>query len=176
MPYYGQDVVEPILNCFLFTYYFIFSSGMLNNILSQMCGRLYFPIFLLSVGLFTLIYIDSLIVLAKLLSSLPIITEVLEPVITPVSLQLKNLTRTQREEGIIKRAEKQLLNERIRNINYKIERYHHDKCMYKKQLEEILQHDQEMWNVCNEEIQKRRELRHQRVMDRQMTTKTRVNI
>ena len=56
-----------------FNYYFIFSSGMLNNILSQMCGRLYFPIFLLSVGLFTLMYIDSLIVLAKLLSSLPII-------------------------------------------------------------------------------------------------------
>ena len=89
--------------------------------------------------------------------------------ITPVNLWLKNLTRTQRGEGIIKRAEKQLLNERIRNINYKIERYHHDKCMYKKQVEEILQHDQEMWNACNEEIQKRRELRHQRVMDRQMS-------
>ena len=57
----------------LLSNYFIFSSGMLNNILSLMCGRLYFPIFLLSVGLFTLMYIDSLIVLAKLLSSLPII-------------------------------------------------------------------------------------------------------
>ena len=53
--------------------YFIFSSGMLNSMLSQMCGRLYFPIFLLSVGLFTLMYIDSLIVLATLLASLPII-------------------------------------------------------------------------------------------------------
>ena len=63
----GQDVVRPIF------FYFIFSSGMLNSKLSQMCGRLYFPIFLFSVGLFTLIYIDSLIVLAKLLSSLPII-------------------------------------------------------------------------------------------------------
>ena len=89
--------------------------------------------------------------------------------ITPVSLWLKNLSRTQRGEGIIKRAQKQLLSKRIRNINYKIERYHHDKCMYKKQLEEILQHDQEMWNACNEEIQKRRELRHQRVMYRQMS-------
>ena len=67
--------------------------------------------------------------------------------VTPVGLWLKNLTRTQRGEGIIKRAEKQLLNERIRNINYKIEMYHHDKCMYKKQLEEILQHDQEMRNA-----------------------------
>ena len=72
--------------------------------------------------------------------------------ITPVSLQLKNLTRTHRGEGIIKRAEKQLLNERIRNINYKIERYHHDKYMYKKQLEDLLQHDQEVWNACKEEI------------------------
>ena len=43
----------------LLSHYFIFSSGILNNILSQMCGRLYFPIFLLSVGLFTLMYIDS---------------------------------------------------------------------------------------------------------------------
>ena len=32
----------------------------------------------------------------------------------------------------------------IRNINYKIERYHHDKYMYEKQLQEILQDDQEM--------------------------------
>ena len=70
---YGQDVDEPIFNFFFVEHYFIFSSGMLNSLLSQMCGRLYFPIFLLSVGLFTLIYIDSLIVLAKLLSSLPII-------------------------------------------------------------------------------------------------------
>ena len=65
-----------------------------------------------------------------------------------VSLRLKNLTRTQKEEGIIKRAEKQLLNERIRNINYKIEKYQHDKYMYEKQLQEILQDDQEMWNAC----------------------------
>ena len=89
--------------------------------------------------------------------------------ITPVSLRLKNLTRTQKGEGIIKRAEKQLLNERIRNINYKIERYHHDKCIYEKQLQEILQDDQEMWNACQEEVLKRKELRHQRVMERQMS-------
>ena len=43
---YGQDVNEPF---FFVDHYFIFSSGMLNNILSQVCGRLYFPIFLLSV-------------------------------------------------------------------------------------------------------------------------------
>ena len=54
--------------------------------------------------------------------------------VTPVSLKLKNLTRTKKGEGIIKRAEKQLLNERIRNINYKIEKFQHDKHMYEKQL------------------------------------------
>ena len=76
----GQDVIKPIFN------YFIFSSRMLNNKLSQMCGRLYFPIFLLSVGLFTLIYIDSLIVLAKLLSSLPIILKFSMDVSWPLML------------------------------------------------------------------------------------------
>ena len=54
----------------LFISYYIFSSGRLNRMLSQICGRLYFPIFLLSVGLFTLMYIDSLMVLATTLSSL----------------------------------------------------------------------------------------------------------
>ena len=61
------------------------------------------------------------------------------------------------------------MNERIRNINYKIERYHHDKYMYEKQLQEILQDDQEMWNACQEEVLKRKEQRHQRVMKRQMS-------
>ena len=40
--------------------------------------------------------------------------------------------------------------------------------MYKKQLEDLL-HDQEVWSACEEEIQKRRELRHKRVMERQMS-------
>ena len=89
--------------------------------------------------------------------------------VTPVSLRLKNLTGTQKGEGIIKRAEKQLLNERIRNINSKIEKYQHDKYMYEKQLQEILQDDQEMGNACREEILKRKELRHQRVWKRQIS-------
>ena len=76
---------------FFLNYYFIFSSGMLNNILSQMCGRLYFPIFLLSVGLFTLMYIDSLIVLAKLLSSLPIILKFSMDVSWPLMLWCWNI-------------------------------------------------------------------------------------
>ena len=78
---------------------------------------------------------------------------------------LENLTRTQRGEGIIQKAEKQLLNERIRNINYILEWYQHDKHMYKEELEDLIKHDQELWNACQEETEKRRELRHKRVME-----------
>ena len=56
-----------------------------------MCGRLYFPIFLLSVGLLTLMYIDSLIVLAKLLSSLPIILKLSIDVSWPLVLWCWNI-------------------------------------------------------------------------------------
>ena len=52
-------------------YLLILSSGVVNKTLSQMCGRLYFPTFLFMMGLFTLIYIASLMVLAMLFSSLP---------------------------------------------------------------------------------------------------------
>ena len=89
--------------------------------------------------------------------------------VTPVSLQLKNLTRTQRGEGIIQKAEKRLLKERIRNISYILELYQHDKHMYKEELEDLLKHDQELWNACQEEIEKRRELTHKRVMERQIS-------
>ena len=71
MPSHDQDVDCHVMGGFLFMSYFIFSSGRLNRMLSQMCGRLYFPIFLLRVGLFTLMHIASLMVLATVLSSLP---------------------------------------------------------------------------------------------------------
>ena len=38
--------------------------------------------------------------------------------LVPVSLKLKKHVRTQRGESIIQKAEKQLLNERIKSINY----------------------------------------------------------
>ena len=54
-------------------YLLAFNSGMEWNIPSQMCGRLYFPMFLFNVGLFTLIYMAYLTALAILWPSLPII-------------------------------------------------------------------------------------------------------
>ena len=142
--------------------FFIFSSGIVNKILSQICGRLYFPIFLLRVGLFTLIYIDSLMVLAKLFSSLPMILKFS----MDVSL-LKNLVKIRKGEGIIHKAEKQLLNERIRNINYTLECYEHERYMYQNELKDLI--DQEMWNACTAEIERVKELRHRRVMERQIS-------
>ena len=85
----------------------------------------------------------------------------------PVSLKLKNLRRTQRGRRIIQKAEKQLLNERIKSINYTLECYDHDRYMYKNELKELLEQDQEIWKACLEEIEKRREIRHKRVMERQ---------
>ena len=51
--------------CYCANYtYLVFSSGMANGTLFQMCGRLYLPMFLLRVGLLTLMYMASLMVLA----------------------------------------------------------------------------------------------------------------
>ena len=50
----------------------ILRSGVLNRTLSHIWWRLYLPIFLLCVGLLTLMYIDSSTVLARPWSSLPI--------------------------------------------------------------------------------------------------------
>ena len=53
-------------------YLLIFNSGMECNIPSQRCGRLYFPMFLFNVELFTLMYMASFTALAILWLSLPI--------------------------------------------------------------------------------------------------------
>ena len=82
----------------------------------------------------------------------------LDKVLVSVSLKLKNLTRTQGGENIIKKAEKQLLNERIKNINYTLKCHEHDRYMYKNELKDLLEQDQEIWNACVEEIEKRKEL------------------
>ena len=72
--YYGAGV------CYLL----IFNSGMECNIPSKRCGRLYFPMFLFIVGLFTLMYIASFTGLAILWPSLPIILKFSTDVMWPV--------------------------------------------------------------------------------------------
>ena len=62
----------------------ILRSGVLNRTLSHIWWRLYLPTFLLSVGLLTLMYIDSLIVLARPWSSFPIMVKFSGLVLCPV--------------------------------------------------------------------------------------------
>ena len=61
-------------------------SGVLSQTLSYICGKFNLPIFLFNVGLFNIIYIDSLIFLAKLCTSLPIIWKLCWVVGWPVLL------------------------------------------------------------------------------------------
>ena len=70
---YGAEVI-----------YFVYSSEIENRTLSQMCGRLYLPIFLVRVRLLTLIYIASFMALAILFPSLPIIMKLSTVVVWPV--------------------------------------------------------------------------------------------
>ena len=68
-------------------YLFIFISGMDCNNPSHRCGRLYFPMFLFSVGMLTLMYMASFTALAMLWSSLPIILKFSTDVMWPVLFQ-----------------------------------------------------------------------------------------
>ena len=61
--YFLEPLYAQVLQCWVY-YLFIFNSGMECSILSYRCGRLYFPMFLYRVGLFTLMYMVSLIALA----------------------------------------------------------------------------------------------------------------
>ena len=85
--------------------------------------------------------------------------------LVPVSLRLKNLIRIQ--EGIIHKAEKQVLDERIRNINNTLECYEHELYMYQNELKDLI--NQEMWNACVAEIERVKELRHRTVMEGQIS-------
>ena len=77
--------------CYVMYYFFIFSSGIVNSILSHICGRLYFPMFLFRVGLLTLINMASCMVLAKLFSSLPMILKLFIDVIWPLVFWCVNI-------------------------------------------------------------------------------------
>ena len=70
---YGAEVI-----------YFVFSSDMENRTLSQIFGRLYLPIFLLRVGLLTLMYIAYFMALVIFWPSLLIILKCCTVVVRPV--------------------------------------------------------------------------------------------
>ena len=93
--YFGAEVIYCESNilkhrCYcaevILFFYFVFSSGAENRTLSQMCGSLYMQIFLLRVGLLTLMYIVSFTALAIFCPSLPIILKLSTAVVWPVVL------------------------------------------------------------------------------------------
>ena len=82
-----------------------------------------------------------------------------------VSIRLKNNVRTQRSDSIIQKAERSLLNERIREVNITLDWLKHDTYMYQSKLSAII--SQEHMVECQEFMKEHKELRHKSVMDRQ---------
>ena len=86
--------------------------------------------------------------------------------IVPVSVRLKTNIKTAKGLEIIKRAEKQLLNERVTSINNQLEMFmfKRDTCI--KKLKEVIR-DQNLIQECEELMKKVVESRHIRVLERQ---------
>ena len=86
--------------------------------------------------------------------------------IIPVSIRLKNHVRTQKSDNIIQRAERSLLNERIREVNIILDWLKHDTYMYQNNLSAIISED--LMEQSIEIIKEHRESRHRTVMERQI--------
>ena len=86
--------------------------------------------------------------------------------IIPVSIRLKNHVRTQRSDNIIYKAERSLLNERIREVNMTLNRLKHDVYMYQNKLSGIIREDLMEKSLIF--IKEHKESRHKTVMDRQI--------
>ena len=80
-----------------------------------------------------------------------------------VSIKLKNNIRTYRSDCIIQKAERGLLNERIRNVNNILDWLEHDTYMYELKLSAIL--NQDLMEECKEFIVEYKGARHMQVME-----------
>ena len=85
--------------------------------------------------------------------------------IIPVSIKLKTNIYTKKASDIIRRAEKQLLNECIRTVNNMIEMNMYKRDSYLHQLEGVL--DKETIEECKTFINRVIEYRQKRVLNRQ---------
>ena len=85
--------------------------------------------------------------------------------IIPVSIKLKTSIFTKKANEIIRRAERQLLNECVRTINNMIEINMFKREAYLHQLEEVL--DQVTMQECKTLMERVKECRHQKVLERQ---------
>ena len=84
---------------------------------------------------------------------------------TPVSLKLKNNIGTYKSNCIIHRAERKLLNERIRNINNTLDNLEHDKFMYECELKGTV--SIEIYKECEKYIEYAKEISQNKVLQRQ---------
>ena len=94
--------------------------------------------------------------------------------IIPVSLKLKNNIGTYKSNCIIHKAEKKLLNKRIRNINNTIENIQHAKCMYECELKGIV--STEIYKECEKYIENAKETSHNKLLQRQVSKFERVTM
>ena len=86
--------------------------------------------------------------------------------IIPVCVRLKSTIKTPKGRFIVRKAERALLNERVRSINNSLTMFkmQQDTCI--NNLEKAL--DRETLNNCYDFIKVRRERRHQRTLERQL--------
>ena len=91
--------------------------------------------------------------------------------ITPVSCKLKNPLKTNRSYEIIHKAEKQLLYERIRNINNTLDMFKKNRSQYYSYLKNMInQHDQETdVEKCILFINKIKEHRHRKIKEKHIS-------
>ena len=89
--------------------------------------------------------------------------------LTPVSIKLKTKVQTPKGNQILRKAERMLMNERVRSINNTIIMLNHqaDTCI--NNLESTL--NQEVMEKCHEFINHIRERRHYKTMERQKKKK-----
>ena len=86
--------------------------------------------------------------------------------IIPVSIRLKNHVRTQRSDNIIHKAERSLLNKRIREVNITLDWLKHDTYMYQTKLSAVISED--LMKQSIEFTKDHRQSRHKTVMERQI--------
>ena len=88
--------------------------------------------------------------------------------ITPVSCKLKNPIKLKRSYEIIHKAEKQLLYERVRNINKTLDMFEENRSHCYSHLKSMLnEHDQDI-NKCIQFINKIKEHGHSKIKEKQI--------
>ena len=86
--------------------------------------------------------------------------------LTPVSCKLRNPLKTNKSYSIIHKAEKQLLYERIRNINSILDMYQHNRCKQYSFLKNMINENE--INTCLHLINRLKEHRHDKIKARQI--------